>query len=90
MNSSIEKNNKDQRLPKNIYDKKMLKEKLFQRRSNPSSDHQEVEDVQSVNTEDLEQVDLEHIDPNDTETIDILLRDSLIKSFMVIFTNDQS
>ncbi len=29
MNSSIEKNNKEPRLPKNIYDKKMLKEKLL-------------------------------------------------------------
>ena len=37
MNSSIEKNNKEPRLPKNIYDKKMLKEKLLQRKSNPSS-----------------------------------------------------
>jgi len=37
-----------------------------------------------------EQIDVDSIDPNDLETIDIHLRDSLIKSFMVIFTNAES
>ena len=30
------------------------------------------------------------IDPTDTELVEIHMRDSLIKSFMVIFTNDKS
>ena len=35
-------------------------------------------------------MDVEDIDQNDFDTIDIYLRDSLIKSFMVIFTNAKS
>ncbi len=37
-----------------------------------------------------ENLNFEDIDPNDIDTIDMVLRDSLIKSFMVIFTNDKS
>ena len=35
-------------------------------------------------------IDVEHIRPNDHELVEAHLRDSLIKSFMVIFTNDKS
>lgn len=37
-----------------------------------------------------ESIDVEDIDHQDIDTIDIYLRDSLIKSFMVIFTNSKS
>ena len=40
--------------------------------------------------ENQESIDVEDIDQTDFETIDIYLRDSLIKSFMVIFTNAKS
>lgn len=33
---------------------------------------------------------MENIDPNDSELVETHLRDSLIKTFMVIFTNDSS
>jgi hypothetical protein len=44
----------------------------------------------SVDTEEIENIDIDEIDPNDHELVDQHLRDSLIKSFMVIFTNEQS
>jgi hypothetical protein len=44
----------------------------------------------SVDTEEEEKIDVEEIDPNDHELVDHLLRDSLIKSFMAIFTNEES
>ena len=37
-----------------------------------------------------ESIDVEDIDQQDFDTIDVYLRDSLIKSFMVIFTNSKS
>lgn len=37
-----------------------------------------------------ETIPVEQIDPNDQELVEIHLRDSLIKSFMVIFTNEES
>ena len=37
MNTSVEKTNKEQKLPKNIYDKNMLKEKLASMKSRPNS-----------------------------------------------------
>lgn len=41
-------------------------------------------------SDEYETIAVENIDPKDTELVEIHLRDSLIKSFMVIFTNDQS
>ena len=41
-------------------------------------------------SEDFETIGVENIDPYDHELVEIHLRDSLIKSFMVIFTNDKS
>ena len=38
----------------------------------------------------VENIPIEDIDPTDYETIEVQLRDALIKAFMVIFTNDQS
>jgi hypothetical protein len=37
-----------------------------------------------------ETIEAEDIDPSNTELVELHLRDSLIKSFMVIFTNEQS
>lgn len=37
-----------------------------------------------------ENIPIEEIDPNDIETIEVQLRDALIKAFMVIFTNEHS
>jgi hypothetical protein len=45
---------------------------------------------QQENDSKNENLNFEDIDPNDFDTIDMVLRDSLIKSFMVIFTNDKS
>lgn len=42
------------------------------------------------NSEDFETIGVELIDPNDNELVEMHLRDSLIKSFMVIFTNEKS
>jgi hypothetical protein len=44
----------------------------------------------SFDTEKNEAIDVNDIDPNDSEAVDQHLRDSLIKAFMVIFTNDKS
>lgn len=38
----------------------------------------------------LEDINIESVDPNDSELVEHLMRDSLIKAFMVIFTNEQS
>ena len=42
------------------------------------------------NSEDNETIEVEKVDPEDTEVVEIHMRDSLIKSFMVIFTNEKS
>jgi len=41
-------------------------------------------------SEDYETIEVEKIDPEDIELVEIHMRDSLIKSFMVIFTNEKS
>lgn len=48
------------------------------------------EGTESVDTEKGEEIDVNDIDPEDFEAVDQHLRDSLIKAFMVIFTNDKS
>ena len=40
--------------------------------------------------DDFETIAIENIDPKDTELVEIYMRDSLIKAFMVIFTNEKS
>jgi hypothetical protein len=44
----------------------------------------------SEDTEEIEKVIMDDISPDDAELIDSHLRDSLIKAFMVIFTNEKS
>ena len=44
----------------------------------------------SFDTEKNEEVDVHDIDPKDLDAVDQHLRDSLIKAFMVIFTNEKS
>lgn len=45
-------------------------------------------DEDGEDSDDFETINVNEIDPNDTELVETHLRDSLIKSFMVIFTND--
>jgi hypothetical protein len=56
--------------------------------SNATPDTRERRD--SFDTEKNEAIDVNDIDPNDADAVDQHLRDSLIKAFMVIFTNDKS
>jgi hypothetical protein len=44
----------------------------------------------SEDTEENERINMDDINPEDTDLIDAHLRDSLIKAFMVIFTNEKS
>lgn len=46
--------------------------------------------VDGESEDDFETIGIENIDPKDTELVEIYMRDSLIKSFMVIFTNEKS
>ena len=47
-------------------------------------------DTPDVVINDGKTIDVEHIKPSDHELVEAHLRDSLIKAFMVIFTNDKS
>lgn len=69
---------------------RLLKQKQQSGTNTLSHDDAIDEKADSVDTEKIEKVNVETIDPTDLDMIDNVLRDSLIKAFMVIFTNEQS
>lgn len=66
---------------------KMITKKHVTRPDDESDKIVEKDDEES---ESYETIAVDQLDPNDNEVVEIYLRDSLIKSFMVIFTNDKS
>lgn len=76
---------KANRITKQHY-KQSLKDKDAKREPNMNLMHKD----DDAGSEDFETIGVNLIDPKDNELVEIHLRDSLIKSFMVIFTNDKS